>query len=220
MEYPDDPLHGYILELSAKPKPAVLFLPTASGDDQAYIKSFYRAYNEEVCTPSHLALFYRKELDLRSYILKHDIIHVGGGNTANMIAVWKLHGVDKILREAYDMGKVMCGGSAGAICWFEGGVTDSFGDSELHPLMGCLSFLEGSICPHYDGDALRRPAYHDFLLKNQLPAGYAADDQVALHFQDDSLKAAVTSRADGKAYRVHAEDGHIIEQEIPTELLS
>lgn len=202
MEQPHNPIHDYILSLSPNKKPSVLFLPTASGDDAAYIDSFYACYDTDRCQPSHLKLFYRDELDLRSFILKNDIIHVGGGNTANMMAVWRLHGVDRILKEAWDMGKVMCGGSAGAICWFEGGVTDSFGSSKLSPLMGCLGFIKGSICPHYDVDKLRKPAYHKFIKQGLLPDGYAADDEVALHFENNEFKTSVTSRVGGKAYRV------------------
>lgn len=214
MQQPENPMHDYILSLAHKEKPSVLFLPTASGDDKDYIEAFYKCYTEDKCVPSDLKLFYREELDLRSFILKHDIIHVGGGNTANMIAVWKVHGVDRILKEAWEMGKVLCGGSAGAICWFEGGVTDSFGSSKLAPLMGCLGFIKGSICPHYDVDALRRPAYRDFLSNGSLPAGYAADDEVALYFEDTELKSAVTSRTDGKAYRVSVTNGAVSEEVI------
>jgi len=220
MKSPKDPLHDYILSLSSVDKPSVLFLPTASGGELSYIEDFYETYTPDRCVPSHLNLFYRKELDLRSYILKNDIIRVGGGNTANMIAVWKLHGVDKILREAWEMGKILCGGSAGAICWFEGGLTDSFGDSRLAPLTGCLGFLKGSVCPHYDVDELRKPAYHDFLLAGQLPAGYAADDQVALHFEDETLKLAVTSRSGAKAYQVSLNGEAIKETPIEPILLS
>jgi peptidase E len=200
-------------------KPSVLFLPTASGDDQLYIDAFYKAYNEKTCKPSHLKLFYRDVLDLENFILGNDIIHVGGGNTANMIAVWKLHGVDLILKKAWRQGKVLCGGSAGAICWFDGGVTDSFGESRLTPLNGCLGFIKGSVCPHYDVDKLRKPAYHRFLLSGELPAGYAADDEVALHFENDALKDAVTSRPDGKAYSVSVDEDRVIEKTITPKLL-
>lgn len=214
MEQPDNPLHDYILSLANAEKPSVLFLPTASGDDKDYIEAFYKCYTEDKCIPADLKLFYREELDLRTYILKHDIIHVGGGNTANMIAVWKIHGVDQILKEAWEMGKILCGGSAGAICWFEGGVTDSFGSSRLAPLTGCLGLIKGSVCPHYDVDKLRKPAYHEFLKDGLLPAGYAADDEVALHFEGTELKTAVTSRPEAKAYKVSVDNGVVEEQPV------
>lgn len=220
MEQPDNPIHAYLLSLVKKRRPTVLFLPTASGDSESYTQAFYRAYTPEICVPSDLKLFYREELDLRGYILRHDIIHVGGGNTANMLAVWRLHGVDSILREAWEAGKILCGGSAGALCWFEGGITDSFGSSRLVPLMNCLGFLEGSICPHYDVDRLRKPAYHTFMKLGLVPPGYAADNEVALHFVNHTLQAAITSRPGGKAYKVYAAGrGRIIEQPLDVRLL-
>jgi dipeptidase E len=214
MERPDDPLHTYILDLSETPEPRVMFLPTASGDDASYIVAFYETYNRLSCKPSHLKLFYREELELRDYVMRHDIIHVGGGNTANMLDVWRRHGLDVILRDAWSAGKVLCGGSAGAICWFEGGVTDSFGTKRLAALNDGLEILAGSLCPHYDVDSLRAPAYHEMLSSGALPAGYAADDQVALHFVGTSFHTAVTSRPDGKAYKVSASAGEIVEEHL------
>lgn len=215
MDRPDDALHKYILNLSVVPEPRVMFLPTASGDDASYIVSFYETYTQLHCRPSHLKLFYREELDLGSYILGHDIIHVGGGNTANMLDVWRRHGVDQILREAWARGKVLCGGSAGAICWFEGGVTDSFGTKRLAALDDGLGILRGSLCPHYDVDTLRAPAYHEMLSQGSLPDGYAADNQVALHFVGNDLRTAVTSRSNGKAYSVAADAGGVVERPVP-----
>jgi peptidase E len=214
MENPEDPLHRYVLALADATEPQVLFLPTASGDDSAYIVSFYETYTRLRCRPSHLKLFYREELDLRAYILSRDVIHVGGGNTANMLDVWRRHGVDEILREAWSQGKVLCGGSAGAMCWFEGGVSDSFGTKRLAALNDGLAFLSGSLCPHYDVDKLRAPAYHEMLLQGSLPPGYAADDQVALHFVGTTLKCAVTSRLDGRAYSVSVEEDGVVERPI------
>lgn len=217
MESHEDPLHSYILDLADSDEPRVMFLPTASGDDAGYIASFYETYTQLRCRPSHLKLFYREELDLRGYIMSHDIIHVGGGNTANMLDVWRRHGVDRILREAWEADKILCGGSAGAICWFEGGVTDSFGSKRLAALNEGLEFLGGSLCPHYDVDAPRAPAYREMLLRGELPGGYAADNQVALHFVGTELKSAVTSRAGSKAYAVAARDGSVVEEALPTE---
>jgi dipeptidase E len=215
MERPRDPLHRYVLDLCETQEPRVMFLPTASGDDPGYIVAFYDTYTQLPCRPSHLKLFYREELDLRSYILSHDVIHVGGGNTANMLDVWRRHGVDRILLEAWKAGKVLCGGSAGAICWFEGGVTDSFGTRRLAALNDGLALLSGSLCPHYDVDALRAPAYQGMLRAGELPPGYAADDHVGLHFDGRDFKTAITSRADGKAYRVSASGESITQDELP-----
>lgn len=215
MENYEDPLHTYVLALAEVEEPRVMFLPTASGDDASYIVAFYETYNRLPCRPSHLKLFYREELDLRGCILSQDVIHVGGGNTANMLDVWRRHGVDRILREAWEAGKILCGGSAGAICWFAGGVTDSFGTKRLAALNDGLGILEGSLCPHYDADSLRAPAYREMLLDDRLPAGYAADNQVALHFQGRELKTAVASREGSKAYAVSADRGEIVEEVLP-----
>lgn len=212
MERPHDPLHEYILTLTGTHRPRVLFVPTASGDDASYIVAFYEAYPSRRCEPSHLKLFYREALELRSLILENDIIHVGGGNTANMLAVWRLHGVDAILREAWEVGKVLCGGSAGAICCFEGGVTDSFSTRKLAPLADGLGFLTGSLCPHYDVDELRAPAYRQFVRDGALPDGYAADDQVALHFEGKELRAVLTSREGAHAYTLTTRDGVVEEK--------
>jgi dipeptidase E len=217
MERTDDPLHDYTLSLTGKDNPRVLFLGTATGDDPIYIITFYDTYNSERCRPAHLRLFHISVRDIRSVILKHDIIHVGGGNTANMLDVWRRQGVDQILREAWEGGAVMSGGSAGAICWFQGGTTDSYGP-DLKPLPDGLGFLEGSLCPHYDAPG-REPLYHQTLLDGSLPAGYAMDNFAMLHFKGTELVGAVASQPDQRAFKVDLEGGKVVETPIEVKLL-
>jgi len=141
-------------------------------------------------------------------VLAHDIVLVTGGNTANALAVWRVHGFDEILREAWEQGVLLAGWSAGMICWFEHGVTDSFGP-ELAPLE-CLGFLPGSACPHYDGEDQRRPVYTR-LVAEGLPPGAAADDDVALHYVGTELREAVSSREGAAAYRIEADGERVLE---------
>ena len=153
---PDNPLlDDFILGLTGKQAPKVCFVPTATGDHDGYVKSFYEAFPAGRATGTHLALFKRTEPDLRELVLAQDVIYVGGGNTVSLLAVWRAHGLDVVLREAWEAGVVLCGVSAGALCWFEGGTTDSFG-AALAPLRDGLGFLSGSFCPHYDGEEQRR----------------------------------------------------------------
>src|SRR5579872_7424344 len=160
---PDVPLlDNYILSLARSPRPRICFVPTASGDSENYCFRFYESFSRQNCIPAHLPLFVRKPWDLREFVLEQDVIYVGGGNTVNLLAVWRAHGLDKILREALGNGAVLCGLSAGAICWFEAGVTDSFGPT-LAAIRNGLGFLTGSACPHYDGQPTRRPAFQKFV---------------------------------------------------------
>ena len=144
--------------------------------------------------------------DLRERALGADVILVCGGNTANMLAVWRLHGFDRVLREAWATGVVLAGWSAGMICWFEAGVTDSFGPS-LGGMRDGLGFLPGSACPHYDGETLRRPVYTE-LVANGFPPGIALDDGVAARFDGTELREVVASSPDAGGYRV-GPDGEV-----------
>ena len=204
------PLVDYLLELSGKPRPRVCLIPTATGDDPARIVQFYARHAGTGAQCTHLTLFGRTVTDVRAFLLDQDIIWVGGGNTANMLAVWRVHGVDRVLREAWDAGIILCGGSAGSLCWFECGTTDSFDVNRLAPLHDGLAFLAGSHCPHYDGEAQRRPLYHR-LIAEGFPAGCAVDDDAAIHFVDTEIAEVVTSRAGATAYRVELRDGHVVE---------
>lgn len=204
---PGNPLlDEYVLALAGKERPRVCFVPTASGDAEGYIQRFYEAFPEDRCLPAHLALFRRAVADLRSFVLEQDVLYVGGGNTASMLAVWRAHGLDSILREAWERGVILCGLSAGSLCWFEAGVTDSFGPG-LASLRGLLGFLPGSNCPHYDGEPERRPAYRRLVAAGELPPGLAAEDGVAVRFAGTEVLEIVSSRPDARAFRVERDDG-------------
>jgi dipeptidase E len=206
-------LDDYVLGLVDAPIPRVCFLPTATGDSDEYIVRFYDSFERRNCAASHLKLFTRTVTDLREYLLDKHVIYVGGGNTANLLAVWRLHGVDAILRDAWATGVVMCGESAGGLCWFEGGTTDSFG-LDLAALHDGLGLLSGSFSPHYDGEPKRRPAYHRFVADGSLPDGLAADNGVGLHFVGTELAEAVATRAGQGAFRVELVDGEVRETPI------
>jgi dipeptidase E len=215
---PDNPrLDNYILSLGRRARPRICFVPTAGGDSENYCLRFYDAFAGRNCVATHLPLFARRNADLRAFVLEQDIIYVGGGNTVNLLAVWRAHGLDAIFREAASQGIVLCGISAGSICWFEAGVTDSFGP-DLAPLNNGLGLLRGSNCPHYDGQPQRRPAYHRFVAGG-LPGGYAADDSCALHFIDGKLKRIVSSRPAARGYRVELAGGNVIETPLQAEYL-
>ena len=198
---PENPLlDRYILQLTGKEQPAVLFLGTASGDAHEYIDKFYAAFGALHCTPTHLSLFQPSTADPRSLLLGQDAIYVGGGNTKSMLALWREWGLDVMLREAWEQGVVLAGLSAGSICWFEEGTTDSIPGPLTR--LACLGFLAGSNCPHYDGEAARRPTYQRMIAAGEMAPGYATDDGVGLHFSGTCLERIVSSRPRAQAYRV------------------
>ena len=200
MEPENSLLDKYILGLSPKQIPKICFVPTASGEDDKYIVRFYSAFIQQSCKPSHLSLFNPPTSDISSFLLEQDIIYVGGGNTKNLIALWKEWGLDSILKEAWESGIILCGLSAGSICWFEQGVTESI--PQQMTVLQCLGFLKGSNCPHYDGEKEGRPSYHRLLSQGLISEGYAADDYVGLHFIGDKLEKIVSSRVHAKAYKL------------------
>ncbi|MFE3588023.1 Type 1 glutamine amidotransferase-like domain-containing protein [Streptomyces niveus] len=203
----DGLLDDWTLGHARAPRPKVCFVPTASGDAPAYIERFLTAFESRACEPSVLPLFQR-ELDdnaLRAFLLSQDVVYVGGGNTANLLAVWRTHGVDRLLREAYDGGTLMCGISAGANCWGEGSHTDSFGPLTFLP--DGLGLLAGSVCPHYDSEPGRRPSYRKAVGTGMLPAGWAVDDGVGALFEDGLLTETVTRVPEAVLYRVEPGDG-------------
>lgn len=215
---PENPLlDNYILSLARHRSPRVCFLPTASADSESYTLRFLDAFGGRDCKPSYLPLFKRRAENLRDFLLRQDVIYVGGGNTANLLAIWRAHGVDQILSDALSDGIVLCGISAGSLCWFESGVTDSFGP-ELVAFNDGLGFLAGSNCPHYDGESNRRPTFHR-LIAEGLPTGYAVDDGCAVHFEAGKLKRIVSSRKTAKAYRVGLIDGQVQEEPLDSEFL-
>lgn len=191
------PLDDYVLSVARGRR--ACFVPTASAEDSNYIIGFYTTYGRKA-DASHLTFFPWPPENLRDVLLQQDVIYVGGGNTANMLAIWRVHGVDEILREAWEDGVVLCGSSAGMICWFEAGVTDSFGP-QLDGMRDGLGFLPGSACPRYDSEELRRPVYRG-LVDDGFPAGWAADDVVGLHFEGTELAEVVTAVEGKRAYRV------------------
>jgi dipeptidase E len=193
-----DRLFRHVLDLTGKERPKLLFVPTAGGDQPEVIAWFYEARSGQA-EVTLLKTFPWPPENLREHVLSHDAVFVAGGNTANMLAIWAVHGIDAALREAWESGIVLAGWSAGMICWFEHGVTDSFGP-QLES-MECLGFLPGSACPHYDGEELRRPRYRA-LVDGGLPAGVAADDGVGLHYAGTELVEVVSCRPGAAAYRV------------------
>lgn len=212
------PLVTYLLDLVGKPRARVAFIPTATGDSTETLVNMYARFPAERSERSHLALFNRTVDDITAYLLGHDIIWVGGGNTANMLAVWRVHGVDRALRAAWEQGVILTGGSAGSLCWFECGTTDSFNLATLAPLHDGLGFLPGSHCPHYDGEAQRRPLYHS-LIAEGFPAGYALDDDAAIHFEGREIRAVLSARSGASAYRVARADGVVTETRLEPQLL-
>jgi dipeptidase E len=214
---PENPLlDRYILKQSGKANPKICFIPTASGDSDSYISRYYNFFEKEHCQPSHLSLFKPPTRDIEGFLLDKDILYVGGGNTKNLLVLWKEWGLDLILKKAWEQGILLAGISAGSICWFEEGVTDSYGDG-LEPLK-CLGFLGGSNCPHYDGEADRRPAYHRFIESGEVQAGIAADDGAAVHYIDRDIHKVISSRPDAKAYKVYFKE-KVHETELETTFL-
>jgi peptidase E len=191
-------LHDYVLGLTGKPKPRLLYIPTATAESAEAIVGFYELFRGRA-ELNHLCTFPWPPEDLRDLILSQDSICVSGGNTANLLAIWKTHGIDVLLREAWESGIVLWGASAGMICWFEAGVTDSFGPQLAG--LDCLGFLPGSACPHYDGEERRRPRYHA-LVDDGFPEGIAADDGVGLYYAGSELREIVSCRPGAAAYRV------------------
>ncbi len=198
----DSPLDDFMLSRSSTPRPQVVFLGTATGDSPAAIVAFHEAFSRRDCEPSHVRLFGVPDHPAEA-VAAADVVWVGGGNTANMLAVWRLHGIDRALREAWERGAVLGGVSAGANCWFEACVTDSF-SLELDGLRDGLGLLAGSFCPHYDGEERRRPVYQR-LVADSFPAGIACDDFAAAWFEGTELREIVASRPGAGGYRVTAE---------------
>jgi len=222
-------LDDYILGLRPRRPPKVCFLPTASGDADGYIEKFYAAFREPRAVPSHVSLFHGPSLDpqpetlvnlggLREHLLAQDVIYVGGGNTVALLAVWRAHGLDALLREAWDAGVVLCGLSAGSLCWFASGTTDAHGDG-LQPWFDGLGFIPASHSPHYDSEPERRPTYQRLVGAGVLTPGYAADDGAAFHFVDDKLLRVVASRPDAKGYFIGRDGDRAVEATLDTQVL-
>jgi peptidase E len=213
-------LDDFILSLSAEREPRILFLPTASGDPSAQMAAFRSTFGARACRPRQLSLFRLEQEphDLRALILAQHIVYTGGGSMRNLLAIWREHGLDAILREAWEAGVVLAGLSAGAMCWFAHGVTCSTGRPAPAPGLG---FLPGSLSVHYDGQPERRPVFLDAVARGAIPPGYGADDGVGLLFEGTRLARIVSSRPGTHAYRVGAgDDGQAVETPLEPELLT
>ncbi len=215
------PLHvQYAIELSGKSRPRLCVLNQAVGDDP---NSYLRFYDRLAGAPvelRHLALFPMPNVsDPEDLLMSQDILFVGGGSVANMLAVWRVHGIDEIMRKAWHAGIVLAGSSAGGICWFTGGTTDSFG-RRLRPFTDGLAMLPGSFCPHYQSEAERRPLYQRLVAERALPGGLACDDGVAGHFVDDNLDEMVSDLPGGTGYLVEPDGaGGATETRLPVRFL-
>ncbi len=210
-------LERYILDATGKAKPRVCFVPTASGEDGGYVGRFFESHARFGLELGVLRFFRRTPPDLREYLFGFDAVYVGGGNTRSMLAVWRHWSFDAVLREAWERGIVLCGSSAGSICWFAQGLTDSTAGS-LAP-MPCLGFLAGSHCPHYDGEKERRPTYQRLVAEGAIGDGYACDDGAALHFAGDRLHAIVGATPQARAYRVERNGNAARETALETKAL-
>ena len=202
-------LEDYWLALTGADRPRVLVVPTAAGEDPEMTLTLFGQLTDRA-ELSYLSFYPWPPGDLHELTLRQDAIYVTGGNTANALAIWRRHGFDEILREAWEAGIVLTGWSAGMICWFEASVTDSFGP-QLEGMRDGLGFLPGSACPHYDGEGERRPVYTRLVREEGFPAGLAADDGVALRFDGTELAEVVTARDGSRAYRVSGEGEEPIE---------
>jgi peptidase E len=218
MEPANPALDDFVLTLAGRREPRILFLPTASGDPRAQIAGFRTAFGARACRPAHLSLFRleHEPADLRATILAQDVVYVGGGSMRNLLAIWREHGLDAILREAWERGVVLAGLSAGAMCWFDEGISRSGGVAA--PVRG-LGLLPGSLSVHYDGDPARRPAYRAAVARGAIAPGWGADDGLGLLFDDRRLARVVASRPGARAYRVTAVNGRAVEREVEPELL-
>jgi peptidase E len=205
-------MYRRVLDL-VPPSPSVLWVGTASAEDASFTLQFYDELRDHADI-RRVEFFPFPPDDLRELVLSQNVIVVGGGSTANMLAIWRVHGFDVLLREAWEQGIVLTGSSAGMICWFEAGVTDSFG-LQLEGMRDGLGFLPGSACPHYDGEERRRPVYRE-LVDGGFPAGYAADDGAALHFVGTELAEVWATKEGATAYRVEPSS----ETPLPARLVS
>lgn len=198
MERGNTLLDDYVLGLADRGRPRICFLPTASGDADHYIVRFYRAFAASRCEPTHVSLFRREggPEDVQEHLLSRDIIYVGGGSVLSMLGAWRAHGLDHTLRLAWERGVILCGLSAGSLCWFAEAVTAFHGAPQ--PVQG-LGLLPYSNCVHFDAEPERCEAYRRMLAEG-MPPGYAVEDGAAVHFEDEQLARVVSSRPDARAH--------------------
>jgi dipeptidase E len=213
-------LDDYVLGLATaagRDRPRVCFLPTASGDADHYVVRFYRHFAASRCEPSHVSLFRRDcgTDDVRAHLLAQDLVYVGGGSVVCLMGVLRAHALDVASRQAWEAGVVLCGLSAGSLCWFAEAMTGYHGASA--PVQG-IGLIPASNAVHYDKEAHRRPAYHA-AVRGGMPGGYAADDGAALHFVGESLARVVASRPAARAYRVDAVGDEVAEVPLAVDYL-
>lgn len=210
----------YLKTLTGKSNPRICYLPTAVGDNPYSINNWF-----ELCSTAGVQAFvqrmfissYTQSQSFEEVLLSMDAIVVGGGNTLNMIAIWKAHGIDLILRKAWEKGIVLAGGSAGSLCWFEHGTTDS--RPKVVTKVDCLGFLKGSHCPHYDSEETRRPLYHSYIKSEEFKPGYACDDRAGILFHDNEVHHVVALNEHSNAYFVYLENGEVKERRLDKEIL-
>jgi peptidase E len=219
MEAEPSVLDDYVLSLAPAREPRICLLPTAGGDSEEQIRRFRIAFGDRLCEPSVVSLFRLglEPVPLREHLLAQDVIYVGGGSMINLLALWRAHGVDAVMREAWQSGIVLAGLSAGSMCWFEGGITKGMG--RPRPTAG-LGFLPGSNSVHYDGEGDRRPAFLEAVASGALPSGYGVQDGVGLLFRGTRLAEVVAAREGLRAYRVDAVEGAAREHELEPRVLS
>ncbi len=202
-------IEKYIKSLVKKDRPKICFIPTASGDNDLYKLNFYRAFSELNCITSHLDFFSRTE-NLQKKVLSQDIIYVGGGNTKSMLAVWKEWNLDKILKIAYEKGIAMTGVSAGAICWFDKGITDSF--SNKLEIIDCLGIVKGIACPHFDEEKEREPFVIDIISSQRINSCICIEGDCALHIKNDNAFEAINFGYKKKCVKIFKENEKLIRE--------
>jgi dipeptidase E len=204
-------LDEYIIAQSDSARPRVCFIPTASGDSTIYIERFHKAFAKLGARPSHLTLFMPQKTrsGFPDFLAGQDIIYVGGGNTRNLLILWKAWDLVPALKRAYERGVIIAGISAGALCWFQSGLTDSY-PGRLTPLKA-LGWLRGSFCPHFNSEPKRKPIYRRLIDSGKLPGGYAVDDGVALHFVNEEFSSAVRARKNAAARLIRKSHGRVVE---------
>tara|TARA_B100001029_G_C15006093_1_gene421222 strand:- start:140 stop:832 length:693 start_codon:yes stop_codon:yes gene_type:complete len=202
-------IEKYILGLSSNDCPRICFLPTATGDDDTYIVRFYSVFTKFNCIPTHID-FFKRTIDIKDHILNQDIVFVGGGNTKSMLAVWSDWGMNNILKQAYNTGTIMSGVSAGAICWFTNGITDSY-DNQLN-VLPCLDFIKGTCCPHYDEEPTRIPYVKKILKEHIVSNCISIEGGAAIHFIDGKPYKNISFKNDKNTYNVYLENNEIIQK--------
>ena len=202
-------IEKYILNISGKDCPKICFLPTATGDDDSYIVRFYNIFTRLNCIPTHIEFFHRTP-DIQSHIMKQDVVFVGGGNTKSMLAIWNDWGMSALLNNAYNQGVIMSGVSAGAICWFTNGITDSWND-ELR-ILPCLDFISGTCCPHYDEEPSRIPYVKKILLEEKVTNCISIEGGSAMHFIDGKPFKNVSFKNNKNTYDVFLDNNDVVEK--------